>query len=210
MAPIVCIAGRPKAGKTTLIEKLIPELKTRGHRVATIKHTSHDFQMDTEGKDSFKHARAGSDCVVLSSAGKLALLQNIDHDPEPAELARLISGDFNIVLAEGFKKSKEPKIEVHRGEGDLVCPPDELMAVVSSQSMEVDVPRYSPEDIAGLATLIEDKIIGRKEKIAIFADGRPIPLKAFIINLYYKVILDLVLPLKGVGKAKRIDIWMKR
>jgi molybdopterin-guanine dinucleotide biosynthesis protein B len=210
MPPIVCIVGRPKSGKTTLIEKLIPELKSRGHRVATIKHTSHEFEMDIEGKDSFKHAQSGSECVVLSSASKTAVIRDIDHDLGPAELARLISGDFDVILAEGFKKSQEPKIEVHRGEDNLICPPGELMAVVTNQPLAMKTPRYSPKDVAGLATLIEDKIIKRKEKITIFADGKPVPLKAFIVNLYYKVILDLVLPLKGAGKAKRIDIWIKR
>ncbi len=210
MPPIVCIVGKPNSGKTTLIEKLIPELKGRGYRVATIKHSSHDFEMDIEGKDSWKHAQAGSECVVLSSSSKVALIRNADHDLSPAELARLISGDFDIILAEGFKKSQEPKIEVHRGEGELVCPPEELLAVISDDPLELKIPQYSPEDISGLATLIEDKIIRRREKITIFVDGKPIPLKAFIVNLYYKVILDLVMPLKGAGKASRIDISMKR
>ncbi len=210
MPPIVCIVGKSNSGKTTIIEKLIPELKGRGYRVATIKHTSHDFEMDLEGKDTWKHAQAGSECVVLSSENRVALMQNADHDLEPAELARLISGDFDIILAEGFKKSEEPKIEVHRDEGELVCPPEELLAVVSCEPLELKIPRYSPEDMSGLATLIEEKIIRRREKITIFVDGKPIPLKSFIVNLYYKIILDLVLPLKGAGKARRIDISMKK
>ncbi len=210
MPLVICIVGRPKSGKTTIIEKLIPELKNRGYRVATIKHTTHDFEMDTAGKDSWKHAQAGSECAVLSSGSKVALTRNVDHDLSPAELTRLISGDFDIILAEGFKRSEELKIEVHRNEDELLCPPEELLAIATDKPLQFKTPRYSPDDISGLATLIEEMILKRKEKIAIFADGTPVPLKPFIVNLYYKVISDLVLPLKGIGKPKRIDISIKR
>ena len=211
MPLVICIVGRPKSGKTTIIEKLIPELKNRGYRVATIKHTTHDFEMDTAGKDSWKHAQAGSECAVLSSGSKVALTRNVDHDLSPAELTRLISGDFDIILAEGFKQSEEPKIEVCRKEaGEPVCSPDDLMAIATDESLQFKPPRYSPDDISGIATLIEEKLLKRKEKITIFADGKPVPLKPFIVNLYYKVISDLVLPLKGIGKPKRIDISIKK
>ena len=210
MPLVICIVGRPKSGKTTIIEKLIPELKNRGYRVATIKHTTHDFEMDTAGKDSWKHAQAGSECAVLSSGSKVALTRNVDHDLSPAELTRLISGDFDIILAEGFKRSGELKIEILRNEGELLCPPEELLAVVANKPLQFKPPRYSSDDISGLATLIEEKLLKRKEKITIFADGKPVPLKPFIVNLYYKVISDLVLPLKGIGKPKRIDISIKK
>ena len=116
MPPVVCIVGRPKSGKTTFLTRLIPELQHRGYSVATIKHTTHDFQTDTEGKDSWKHARAGSECTVLSSGNKIMLARNTDHDWDPSELSRIISADFDIILAEGFKKSNEAKIEVYRKE----------------------------------------------------------------------------------------------
>ena len=210
MPPIVCIVGRSKSGKTTIIEKLIPELKSRGYQVATIKHTSHDFETDMTGKDSWKHARAGSDCAVLSSGSKVALTRNVDHDLSPTELSLLISGDFDIILAEGFKQSKSPKIEVHRSEEKLACPPKELLAVVGNKPIEIKLPQYSPEDISELATLIEEKIIKRKEKITVFADGKPVPLKPFIVNLYHKIISDMILPLKGIGKPRRIDISINK
>jgi len=67
--PIVSFVGNSGAGKTTLLEKVVRELKGRGYKVAVIKHSHHDFQIDQEGKDSWRFAQAGSDCVVISSAG---------------------------------------------------------------------------------------------------------------------------------------------
>ena len=156
MPPIVCIVGRPKSGKTTLMRRLIPELKQRGYRVATIKHVAHRFDIDIEGKDSWEHAEAGSDCVILSSPQRVAIIENVDHVLSPAELARLVSGNFDIVLAEGFKEAPELKIEVHRRDiGGIVCLPQELMAIVTDQRLELDVPQFSMNDISGLADLIE-------------------------------------------------------
>ena len=161
MPPVVCIVGRPKAGKTTLIAKLIPELKARGYRVATIKHATHDFEMDVKGKDSWKHAQAGSECVVLSSPSKASLIRSVDHDLDPAELALLISDDFDIVLAEGFKQSKEVKIEVHRQEvGEIVCSPQELTALVTDKRLELNIRQFTFDDVSGLADLIEKKTMG--------------------------------------------------
>ncbi|MBT9161580.1 MAG: Molybdopterin-guanine dinucleotide biosynthesis adapter protein [Dehalococcoidia bacterium] len=162
MPPIVCIVGRPKSGKTTLMGRLIPELKRRGYRVATIKHITHRFDLDVPGKDSWDHSQAGSECIILSSPHNVALIENVDHDLSPAELARFVTGDFDIVLAEGFKKSDQPKIEVHRRDiGELVCLPQGLMAVVTDEPLELVVPQFSMNDISELADLIERNILGK-------------------------------------------------
>jgi molybdopterin-guanine dinucleotide biosynthesis adapter protein len=160
--PIVCIVGRPKSGKTTLITKLIPELKRRGYKVATIKHVSHEFKLDTPGKDSWQHSQAGSECAILSSPHQVAIFQNVDHDLSPDELAQLIPGDFDIILAEGFKRSKELKIEVHRRKvGELVCSPKELMAVATDERLPLDVPQFSLDDVAGIVDIIIEGVGAR-------------------------------------------------
>ncbi|MBT4513287.1 MAG: molybdopterin-guanine dinucleotide biosynthesis protein B [Chloroflexi bacterium] len=213
MQSIVCIVGRPKSGKTTLLTGLIPEMKRRGYRVATIKHSSHRFEIDKEGTDSWKHAQSGSECAIISSENRVAVNREVSHDWSIAELMRLVPEDIDIVLAEGFKRSDYPRIEVHRHEvGELVCSPDELMAVVTDEPLELELPQYSPDDISGLADLVQKIIVATepKDEIAIFADGKSIPLKPFVRDLYLKVISDMVASLKGFSKPKRIDISIKK
>ena len=85
MAPMISIVGYADAGKTTLIEKLVPELKNRGYRVGTIKHAVHESNLDTQGKDSWRHFAAGADTVVVSSAEKIALIQKRETAPKDSQ-----------------------------------------------------------------------------------------------------------------------------
>ncbi|MCK4242893.1 MAG: molybdopterin-guanine dinucleotide biosynthesis protein B, partial [Dehalococcoidia bacterium] len=80
MPPVISIVGKSKSGKTTLIERLVAELKRRGYRVATIKHSPKGFELDQPGKDSWRHAQSGSDAVVVSSRQRLAMILPQDHD----------------------------------------------------------------------------------------------------------------------------------
>jgi len=213
MPPVVCIVGRSETGKTTLIERLIPELNQRGYRVSTIKHRASGFDLDQPGKDSWRHAQAGSERVILSSPEQIVLLENIDHELTLAELAQFIKWDSDIVLVEGFKKGKAIKIEVHReGVGELACSPEELVAIVTNAPLELNIPQYSHDDIEGLADLIEKTVLSQREgeEMAIFADGKPLPLGPFIKNLFSKVIYDMVSSLKGVQSPKSINISMRK
>jgi len=215
MPPIVCVVGRSETGKTTLIERLIPELRRRGYRVSTIKHRASGFDLDQPGKDSWRHAQAGSERVILSSPQKLALIENVDHDLTLAELTQFMKEDSDIVLVEGFKEGKALKIEVHReGLGELVCPQQELMAVVTDERLDLEdgIPQYSPDDISGLAGFIEKTALSQREgeEMAIFADGKPLPLGPFIKNLFSKVICDMVSSLKGIESPKSINISIRK
>lgn len=163
MTPIICIVGRPKSGKTTLMMKLIPELKRRGYRVATVKHVAHKFDLDEEGKDSWYHSQAGSGCVILSSPHKMAIIQDVDHDMTLDELTRFVPDVYDIILAEGFKQAKESKIEVHRrGFGEPLCSPKELMAFVTDERIDSDVPQFSPDEISEIADLIEQTVLAQR------------------------------------------------
>lgn len=164
MVPVVSIVGKSKAGKTTLLEGLVVELKRRGYRVATIKHSPEGFELDRPGKDSWRHARAGSDAVLISSPQKLALIKPMDHDAAIEEILPLIGEDFDIVLTEGFSRDSAPKIEVHRKglEEGLLLPPKELFAIVSDEPLEADVPQFCWEDIAAVASLIEERLIANR------------------------------------------------
>ena len=154
--PVVSIVGTSDAGKTTLTVKLIRELKRRGYKVATIKHDVHGFDMDKPGKDSWKHAEAGSDCVVVSSPQKLATIRKLDRELTVDEIVATLP-DADIVLTEGYKRGDKPKIEVSRKEkgGQLLCGKEELIAVATDQVYDIPVPQFGLDDASGLVDLLE-------------------------------------------------------
>ncbi|UCG84136.1 MAG: molybdopterin-guanine dinucleotide biosynthesis protein B [Dehalococcoidia bacterium] len=214
MVPIIGVVGKSGVGKTYVIGKLVAELKSRGYRVATIKHSAHDVNLDLEGKDSWHHAQAGSDAVVISSPHRFAIIRTVDHDSSLAELSRFIGPDFDIVLAEGFKQNKVPKIEVHRKEmgSDLVSEQEELLAIVTDEMLEMDIPQYSTEDSRSLVDLIEGEYCTKEEKAAVslYVNGEPVPLNDFVRNLISNVLIGLVASLKRIPQATGIDISVRK
>ncbi len=169
MTPIISVVGKSKSGKTTLIEKLIPELKRRGYRIGTIKHAFHGADIDKKGKDSWRHTAAGADTVLVASPGKIALVkndnyENIDH------LAKHFQ-DMDIVITEGFKRENKPKIEIFRtaAHKEPLCRNNsDLIALVTDADIDLKVPRFGLEHIEKLADFIENKYLYR------FPDNYPI------------------------------------
>ena len=163
MLPIVSIVGKSGTGKTELIESLIAEFKKRGYKIATIKHSQGGIEIDRPGKDSWRFAQAGSETVVFSSPDKLAFIRTVDHDTDIEEIMHVIGNNFDLVLVEGFKKGKAAKIEVHRKElGDgLLCPDNELLAVVTNETLDIDIPQLSFSDTEGIANFIEKNFISQ-------------------------------------------------
>lgn len=160
--PVVSIVAKSSTGKTTLLEKLIAEMKRRGYKVGAVKHDTHSFNIDREGKDSWRLTQAGADTMLITSPDKLAMVKQYqaDHEPTLAETVASYCDDVDIVLTEGFKRSTMPKIEVHRQERSekLLCRGEEhdptLIAVASDSSLEVDVPLFDINDAKGLCDLI--------------------------------------------------------
>src|SRR5208337_1354572 len=154
--------GRSKSGKTSLIERLIPEFIKRGYRVAAIKHHDKAFQIDHEGKDSWRHKEAGAQTGVISSPQKVALMEDATRDLSPEELAvRYIRG-ADIIIAEGFKRDKHPKIEVFRqGTHPQPLAPqlENVIAVVSDCPLSLNVPCMDFNNIKEIADVIEERVI---------------------------------------------------
>jgi len=214
MIPIVCIVGKSGVGKTYVVERLVVELKRRGYRVAAIKHSAGGFEIDHEGKDTWRFAQAGSDTVAISSPQKVAIIRKVEHDHNLAELQRYIGPDFDIILAEGFKQDKAPKIEVHRKEfgPDLLSTKEELLAITTDEKLKMDVPQYSSEDAQGLVTLIEKRFFDREKEdtVTLFINEEMIPLNPFVRSIITKTLAGMVSALKKVSQATSIDISIRR
>lgn len=155
--PLVCIVGRSNSGKTTVLEKLIGELKRRGYRLATIKHHSHPgIEIDRPGKDTWRHAQAGSDHVVIAAPDRVASIRRVDREPTLEEIAATIQ-DVDVILAEGYKRTGQIRVEVVRAARSSapLCTPGELLALVTDVDIPYDVPQFGLDDATGLADRIE-------------------------------------------------------
>ncbi len=166
-APIVSVVGKSDAGKTTLVEKLVPELKARGYRIGTIKHDVHGFDIDHEGKDSWRHKHAGAHTVTISSPKKVAVIKDVEAEETIDGLASKYFQNVDIILTEGYKKQHKPKIEVFRNQvhDEPLCRKDDsLVAIVSDVPLDLGVPRFELDDIKGLADFVEARFLSANRR----------------------------------------------
>lgn len=156
---ILGIVGWSGSGKTTLIIKLIPELNRRGLKIATLKHAHHHFDVDKPGKDSYEHRKAGASEVIVSSALRWAQMHEVGDGTE-ATLADLLKrlSPCDVVLVEGFKTDRHPKLEVFRQETQktpLYPGDDRIVAVASDRSLpDAGVPVVDLNNVAAVADLV--------------------------------------------------------
>jgi molybdopterin-guanine dinucleotide biosynthesis protein B/molybdopterin-guanine dinucleotide biosynthesis protein len=138
---LVAIVGKSDSGKTTLIEKLLPELRALGLRVGTVKHDAHGFDIDHPGKDSWRHGRAGAEAYAVASPDRLAFVTRLDRELPPGEIARRYFAGFDLVVAEGYKRTAPHRVEVFRtgaGHAEPLCAPGEALALVTDAALEHD------------------------------------------------------------------------
>jgi molybdopterin-guanine dinucleotide biosynthesis protein MobB len=153
--PCIAIMGWSGSGKTTFIEGLLPEMRARGIKTAVVKHDGHDFQLDREGKDTYRFAEAGAEIVAISSSSKAAVMY---YRPTPIE--ELISGisGVDIILVEGWKNGPLPKVEVHRRANGKprYLKSEELLALVTDEPEDgSSVPQFSLSDYAAFAEFLQ-------------------------------------------------------
>lgn len=159
MHNVIGIAGWKNSGKTTLVEALVRTLSGRGRTVATLKHAHHDFDIDREGTDSFRHRAAGAREVAIVSARRWALIHESGPEPEPpleAMLARLAPVD--IVIVEGFKSAPHPKIETRRIAAADTRPlaVDNVIAIAADHAVpDAPVPVLPLAEAGAIADFIE-------------------------------------------------------
>ena len=154
--PILSFVGRSNSGKTTLIERLIPELVVAGYRVATVKHAGHGFDLDTEGKDSWRHKRAGAGTVIVVSKGSLAMFADVPDEIKVEELRdKFVGREYDLIIAEGWKSEGYPKIVILRDQvGEVPMSLEGLLAIVSNKPIDLSVPTFDPDDIRGLSEFV--------------------------------------------------------
>ena len=136
---LVAIVGKSDSGKTTLIEKLVPELVRLGLRVGTVKHDAHSFEIDHPGKDSWRHGQSGAQAYVVASPKRLAYIARLDEEMPLAAIARRYFAGFDLVVAEGYKGTAPHRVEIFRrgaGHDAPLCGPGEAMALVTDAPLE--------------------------------------------------------------------------
>jgi len=212
MPPVVSIVGKSKSGKTTFIEKLVGELKSRGYRVATIKHTPKGMTFDEPEKDSWRHIQAGSEATAIASPDKIVLIKPIARALTLDEIVRFFGEDYDIILAEGFKQGNAPKIEVHRKEvGSPLSSIKKLIAIVTDEPLETRTRQFSWQDIKGLADLLEEGFIKpQRERISLYINNVPIVLTTWPREVITNVILAMASSLKGVGEVRSLELFLRR
>lgn len=157
------VTGWKNSGKTGLMERLVTEFAARGLTVSTVKHAHHAFDVDHSGKDSHRHRLAGATEVLLSSRNRWALMhehRGTDEATLDELLARLSPVD--LVLVEGFKRERHPKVEAHRAETrqPLIAAEDETVRAIASDSGAVAEgrPTFDLDDTRGIAEFIAGEL----------------------------------------------------
>lgn len=214
MRTIISIVGKSGSGKTTLLEGLITELKARGHKVAIVKHSHHASDIDTADKDTWRFTKAGSVLSALNSLDHLAIYRRMDDYFDPQEISDFVLWDYDLILTEGFKSSDFPKIEVHRreqGEG-LITGPERLLAVVTDEPLETDIPQFSQHDLTEIADLIESVLLSRQETsdLDLMVNGTRVPTSREFKDLLTRTLLAMVPRPPDNGDITNLHVSLRR
>lgn len=167
--PVISVIGRSGAGKTRVIESLVSILTSWGWRIATVKHSNKSPNLDIEGKDTWKHRRAGAKEVLFVSPGELFLFKELDGTLNMQEIKDRYLPDVDLIIVEGWHENAYPKIVVcpeGKRENFLKDSVDHIWAVVGSEhpAVSTEVPFYTMADIVGLALSIEREFLIRSCK----------------------------------------------
>ncbi len=211
MPPVICVVGHSNSGKTTLVEKLLIELKSRGYRIATAKHAQ-EIELDHAGTDSWRHLAAGSEAMVLTTHDRAVLLKPVAAAPSLEEVVRMLGEDYDLIIAEGFKTASAPKIEVQRNAtGPLLPDLKGLFAVVSDENVETRARKFGWPDIKPLCDLIEEGFIKPSpEHLAVYVNSLPITLSSYPREFIRNLMLAMAASLKGSGEPQTLEFRWKK
>ncbi|NLL90054.1 MAG: molybdopterin-guanine dinucleotide biosynthesis protein B [Dehalococcoidales bacterium] len=213
MIPVISFIGRHNCGKTTILEKVIRGLKEKGYKIAVIKHHKGDFEIDIEGKDTWRLGQAGSDVVVISSPEKTAVIRKSQKELTLDQIKEMVSEGMDIVILEGYKFENKPKIEVFRSEvsDKILTDEKDLVALVTDRQFDIDVPQFSFDDAEGIVEFIIDKYLKNNSAadVSLIVNGVSLEMKPFIQDMFINTISGLVAALHGTEDAKEIRVTVR-
>jgi len=217
MIPVLSIVGSSDCGKTTLLENLIRELSGRGYKVGTIKHDVHGFDIDKEGKDTYRHKQAGAHSVLISSPWKYALISDVDSEKPLDEIAGFMPLELDIILTEGFKSADKPKIEIFRKNhsDELLCADNPSLVAVATNdknnnTLEGIKNILDLDNTKEIADFIEKHYIQKSYgRVSLTVNGEKIKLNQFARDIVESTLKGVISQLKGCENPKDIDIKIK-
>jgi len=211
MPPIISIIGNSKSGKTTLIEKLVRELKSRGYKIATLKHAQ-DITFDDTDRDSWRHIQAGSEATAVVSPDKMVLTKPVASDITLDKIVSLFGEEYDIIITEGFKQGNAPKIEVHRrGTGPPLIGIKKLIAIATDEPLETRTRQFDLNDIKSIANLLEEGfILPQRERLSLYVNNTLITLGTFPREFITNVLMAMASSLKGVGRVNYLQVFLKK
>lgn len=212
-APAVCIAGWSNAGKTTLMERLIPALTTKGLRVGVIKHTHHPLPTDKPGCDTQRYRTAGASVVALAAPEGMLLTE---HRPQNLTQALAALHEVDLVLVEGFdKEACLPTLEVWRDTSQPMRSSVKWRrALVTDLPCASDVPVFSPEDVEDIADCVlslaaEQQTQADEAALTVLVNGQPLPIVPFVQKMLAGSLRGMLAALDGCPADCDVTINMK-
>ncbi len=217
---IVAVVGSKKSGKTTAVETLVTGLAKRGYRVATVKHISEtDFTLDTKGKDTWRHAKAGARTVIGVAPSELTVIRKVDTTKYNLDqLVAECEDDVEILVLEGFKRLigknlTVPKIVAVKTADEILEASEHykpILTLVGPIPIGAAKPRIpyfdllkEPEKLVSLVNQEATVFLARKrkheERLRIQVDNRLLPLNPFVQNIVRNMIIGMISALKGVA-----------
>jgi molybdopterin-guanine dinucleotide biosynthesis adapter protein len=214
MLPIISIVGASNSGKTTYLERLIPELRQRGYRIGTLKHDVHGFEMDREGKDTWRHRKAGAQTIAIASPTMLGSIRENDVEMSVEQIVGRCFWSEDILLTEGYKHAHFPKIEIFRSviaAKPLCGLQDNLVAIVTEDQVDLDIPLFRFDEVPRVADLIEERYLkGRKRhSIVAVVDGKQLPMNDFVKDFVIGGVVGMLSSLRGWKTPKKIDMQIR-
>lgn len=209
MATVFSVIGRSETGKTTLITELVRELKSRGISVGVMKHCPRGFDLDVEGKDSWRFREAGADAVFLLSPGTLGMIKDVGNKLTLAQITDGFLRNLDLVITEGYPDgARGRKIEVLRSSisQELLSPPDQLTAVVADFHVGIGLPQFGHEDVVRIADFMVGHMQEEVRHVELKVNGKDVDLNPFVQTIFTNTIMGLVSSLRIKEEPKRVEL----